>query len=709
MGKLFVNSIEGLTTEKDFDVYFAPKNGQRANEVNIGRPGKRLKKELNIVQDMLSILVNRPIRAFDIDTVYQYGELVQVTDQAGDAEYVEFWQSQVDNNLAIHPHWDENQDGTYWKQYEPFGNYDKVSLAADYKNDVKHGYNMHNSGYFIVGERMGRNVSIDRDEIAARLWDSGTKEVYPSLLRMQGDGGMLSIHGNLWEVPSERHRVSVFTDDGRFILGNKETINTDTEPHPYDNCFKFECWGDALITQDSRFGGWVTFDKGFKKVPFITVQDGVDTTLSDRLIINPSTSNGNIEINALEPILDKGSTLYLQNNIEQTGDVIINSGANTVHITNEGRIGVKKVAPQYQVDVKGQIASNNGDLGAYHLINSDSMLTINTCVNRKFYINAYMGENPEHLHIQNAGGDTYFNCTDNVIHLTSTGRVGIGVENPTCALDVSGNSIIEGNVTSSSHNIVNSDKSMRIESRSNDYNFRIMTASNDGSNSTLYIQDNNYSDIVINGDDSACIAARRCIHITDDGDIGVGIKTPQYKLHVNGTSKFNDAMYVHHDAGSSGTAIETNGRIRAAYFDGTVSNAAEATYAHVAGVLGANPNADLAERYEADDIYEAGTILSIGGEKEVTLGDDTKPVAGIVSTEPAFKMNENENNNNDYNPFIALKGRVPCKVNGEVKKGQYIVADKDGKGKGVDLPTNTLLVVGVALSDSINGVVEVKV
>ena len=60
MAKLFTNSIQGLTTEKDFDIYFAPKNGQRANEINIGRASKRLKKELNIVQDMISIPEEEP-------------------------------------------------------------------------------------------------------------------------------------------------------------------------------------------------------------------------------------------------------------------------------------------------------------------------------------------------------------------------------------------------------------------------------------------------------------------------------------------------------------------------------------------------------------------------------------------------------------------------------------------------------------------------
>jgi len=84
--------------------------------------------------------------------------------------------------------------------------------------------------------------------------------------------------------------------------------------------------------------------------------------------------------------------------------------------------------------------------------------------------------------------------------------------------------------------------------------------------------------------------------------------------------------------------------------------------------------ADLAERYEADAVYEEGTILVIGGEKEVTVTTifaDTR-VAGIVSKNPAYMMNS-EAGSDETHPYIALKGRVPCKVQGYIKKGDLIV------------------------------------
>jgi hypothetical protein len=84
--------------------------------------------------------------------------------------------------------------------------------------------------------------------------------------------------------------------------------------------------------------------------------------------------------------------------------------------------------------------------------------------------------------------------------------------------------------------------------------------------------------------------------------------------------------------------------------------------------------ADLAERYEADAEYEPGTVLVFGGEKEITTTDsyaDTR-VAGVVSTAPAYLMNEAAGTDLTHPP-IALRGKIPVKVIGIVKKGDVLV------------------------------------
>jgi len=89
--------------------------------------------------------------------------------------------------------------------------------------------------------------------------------------------------------------------------------------------------------------------------------------------------------------------------------------------------------------------------------------------------------------------------------------------------------------------------------------------------------------------------------------------------------------------------------------------------------------ADLAEKYIADNIYEPGTVLIFGGSKEVTAatGIGNRKVAGIVSTNPAFIMNNDLAVENTA--VVALQGRVPCKVVGEIQRGDMlIVSDIEG-------------------------------
>lgn len=88
--------------------------------------------------------------------------------------------------------------------------------------------------------------------------------------------------------------------------------------------------------------------------------------------------------------------------------------------------------------------------------------------------------------------------------------------------------------------------------------------------------------------------------------------------------------------------------------------------------------ADLAEKYLADAEYEVGTVLMVGGEKEVTACQPGFRAVGPVSGEPAYMMNSGL----EGGTYIALKGRVPVKVVGPIAKGQRLVASSDGAAQG---------------------------
>jgi len=80
--------------------------------------------------------------------------------------------------------------------------------------------------------------------------------------------------------------------------------------------------------------------------------------------------------------------------------------------------------------------------------------------------------------------------------------------------------------------------------------------------------------------------------------------------------------------------------------------------------------ADLAELYTSDAEYTPGTVVIFGGEAEITTTTthaDAR-VAGAISTDPAYLMNAAETG-----LPVALRGRVPVKVLGAVRKGDSLV------------------------------------
>ena len=118
--------------------------------------------------------------------------------------------------------------------------------------------------------------------------------------------------------------------------------------------------------------------------------------------------------------------------------------------------------------------------------------------------------------------------------------------------------------------------------------------------------------------------------------------------------------------------------------------------------------ADLAEYYEADAVYEPGTVLAFGGDKEVTLAQDgTNKVAGVVSTDPAYVMNMKCQG--EHIVALALQGRVPTKVRGTINKGDMLVAGSDGYARPANNP-NMGTVIGKSLANFTGeGIIEVAV
>lgn len=194
-----------------------------------------------------------------------------------------------------------------------------------------------------------------------------------------------------------------------------------------------------------------------------------------------------------------------------------------------------------------------------------------------------------------------------------------------------------------------------------------------------------------------------------------GIKTDNYyyangvQISFSGTySNSNVAAYLPTFTGTVGAGTAT-------HYGTTLTTGANTTAGTITGnwslSAGSRLNstyADLAEYYEADTIYEPGTVLEFGGEKEVTLAsDETTRVAGVVSTDPAYAMNTKCPG---ISTPIALQGRVPCKVRGTIRKGDMMVSGGNGYARPTFAP-KLGTIIGKALEnfDGADGIIEIAV
>ena len=174
--------------------------------------------------------------------------------------------------------------------------------------------------------------------------------------------------------------------------------------------------------------------------------------------------------------------------------------------------------------------------------------------------------------------------------------------------------------------------------------------------------------------------------------ISAAVTVPKF---VNGSSEGN--------AGSSGGNISftVGGTANVlvlssttAYFGSDVSvSAIQKTGSNAVGNIGSSANyfnrvfatattalyADVAERFAADELLEPGTVVELGGSKEITRSqqDLSENVFGVISTRPAYTMNGGAGED-DTHPPVAMTGRVPVKAIGIIRRGDRLVSAGSG-------------------------------
>lgn len=98
----------------------------------------------------------------------------------------------------------------------------------------------------------------------------------------------------------------------------------------------------------------------------------------------------------------------------------------------------------------------------------------------------------------------------------------------------------------------------------------------------------------------------------------------------------------------------------------------------------------------ADREYMPGTIMQVGGDKEVTEARQIEKIIGITTRKSATK------------PGVVLIGRVECLVNGPINKGMKVgLGDHAGWGKAVIRPKPHFAIALADKTDDGLGLVEV--
>ena len=168
--------------------------------------------------------------------------------------------------------------------------------------------------------------------------------------------------------------------------------------------------------------------------------------------------------------------------------------------------------------------------------------------------------------------------------------------------------------------------------------------------------------------------------ISINGSTGV-VSIPSISIGTGGN------IAVGNITNSNGNGVGNIGN-SSGYFNTVFAQATTALYA------------DVAERFAADEIYEPGTVVELGGSAEITrvLIDASENVFGVISTRPAFTMNGGAGDN-DTHPPVAMTGRVPVMVTGVVNKGDRLISAGDGLARAALAGEATAFnVIGRALS-----------
>jgi hypothetical protein len=218
----------------------------------------------------------------------------------------------------------------------------------------------------------------------------------------------------------------------------------------------------------------------------------------------------------------------------------------------------------------------------------------------------------------------------------------------------------------------------RVSATGNVTGGNILTAGNVSATGNIIVNPSSY--FIGNGSQLTGIATNTY------GNANVAAYLPTYNGAIGVTSITNGGANA---TGNIGNATGYFNTVFATIFNGT---AVQAEYA------------DVAERFAADAIYEAGTVVELGGDKEITrsIHELSETVFGVISTRAAYLMNSGSGSDLTHPP-VAMTGRVPVQCTGVIKKGDRLVSAGNGVARAAAPGEATAFnTIGRALADKLD-------
>jgi len=187
-------------------------------------------------------------------------------------------------------------------------------------------------------------------------------------------------------------------------------------------------------------------------------------------------------------------------------------------------------------------------------------------------------------------------------------------------------------------------------------------------------------------------------NLTSDGNLLIQINDGGVNTTVLNVNGANATVGVTGITNLNANAVGNIGS-SSSYFNTVFATATTALYA------------DVAERFHADETYQPGTVVELGGPNEITISRSelSENVFGVISTRAAYLMNAGAGTDATHPP-VAITGRVPVRVTGSVRKGDRLVSAGSGLARAARREEITSLnVIGRSLTDKTDdaeGVIE---